>query len=268
MCTRLGWLPPWVLETIGAHLRVPKSEVFGIASSFPDLRLTEPPEHVARLCIGASCRMRRSGAFEFDGEVAEADCLFICGVGPAAEIDGHLRSLRSTDSTRELAATALRQDGACSRSVTALVGGRPLGARGTAGSGLERGWRAVVAQLGWHTVAPARRIRLLHDVGRLDPLAGRPNGYAALQRALEMGSARVWGLVKESGLRGRGGASSRSAPNGRPRGTPRRPKSICWSTPRRASPVSTRIATCWRVTRTASSKASRSRRWASAQPAL
>ena len=33
----LGWLPPWSLELIGAHLRVPKSEVYGVASSFPGL---------------------------------------------------------------------------------------------------------------------------------------------------------------------------------------------------------------------------------------
>jgi NADH-quinone oxidoreductase subunit F len=38
-----GWLPAVALEQVGQHLRVPKSEVFGIASSFPDFRLHEPP---------------------------------------------------------------------------------------------------------------------------------------------------------------------------------------------------------------------------------
>ncbi|HEY3060236.1 MAG TPA: NAD(P)H-dependent oxidoreductase subunit E, partial [Chloroflexota bacterium] len=42
----LGWVPGWGIELVGAHLRVPKSEAFGVASSFPDLRLTEPPETV------------------------------------------------------------------------------------------------------------------------------------------------------------------------------------------------------------------------------
>ena len=36
-----GWLPGPALELVGAHLRVPRSEVFGIASSFPDFVLDE-----------------------------------------------------------------------------------------------------------------------------------------------------------------------------------------------------------------------------------
>src|ERR1700716_2310691 len=82
-----GWLPGSALELVGAHLRVPKSEVYGIASSFPDLLIAEPPEHVVRSCAGASCRM--AGAAPTDGQNA-ADCLFICGVGPALEVDGRL----------------------------------------------------------------------------------------------------------------------------------------------------------------------------------
>jgi NADH:ubiquinone oxidoreductase subunit E len=42
----LGWLPGWAIEFVGAHLRVPCSEAFGVASSFPELRLGEPSEHV------------------------------------------------------------------------------------------------------------------------------------------------------------------------------------------------------------------------------
>src|SRR6185436_19044550 len=53
----LRWLPPWSLEAVGQHLRVPRSEVYGIASSFPELRLVEPPEEVEpRVCLGAACR--------------------------------------------------------------------------------------------------------------------------------------------------------------------------------------------------------------------
>jgi NADH:ubiquinone oxidoreductase subunit F (NADH-binding) len=45
----LGWLQGSALEQVGEHLRVPKSEVFGIASSFPDFRLHEPADEVERL---------------------------------------------------------------------------------------------------------------------------------------------------------------------------------------------------------------------------
>ena len=81
-----GWLPGEALELVGVHLRVPKSEVFGIASSFPDFKLDAPPEHVRRVCTGASCRLRGGRG---DG-ASTADCLFICGVGPASEVNGVL----------------------------------------------------------------------------------------------------------------------------------------------------------------------------------
>ena len=91
-----GWLPGAALEAVGAHLRVPKSEVYGIASSFPDFRLREPtPDVQTRVCVGAACRVAggRYAAAEQDAakqDAAErADCLFVCGVAPAAEIDGH-----------------------------------------------------------------------------------------------------------------------------------------------------------------------------------
>src|SRR5690348_7230082 len=75
-----GWLPDDALELVGAHLRVPKSEVYGIASSFPDFHLTSPAG-TERVCTGASCRVLGGPS---RAEVA-ADCLFICGVGPASE---------------------------------------------------------------------------------------------------------------------------------------------------------------------------------------
>ena len=107
-----GWLPPQALEAVGTHLRVPKSEVFGIASSFPDFVLEEPAPHTTRACLGASCRERGAVAA---GD-AWADCLFICGVGPAAEVDGRLvghGGLRSPAPAAD--ERTLVQDGTCSR---------------------------------------------------------------------------------------------------------------------------------------------------------
>jgi NADH-quinone oxidoreductase subunit F len=46
--------------------------------------------------------------------------------------------------------------------------------------------------------------RLTRDLGRVDPLGA--SSYTALERALELGSTAVWQVVKDSGLRGRGGA--------------------------------------------------------------
>src|SRR5258708_36978303 len=82
----MGWLPGEARETVGAHLRVPKSEVYGVASSFPDFLLAEPAEHVRRACIGPACRMAGAPAVG----ATEVDCLFVCGVAPASQVDGRL----------------------------------------------------------------------------------------------------------------------------------------------------------------------------------
>jgi NADH:ubiquinone oxidoreductase subunit E len=34
----LGWLPDWAIELVGGHLRVPRSEVFGVLALFLEQR--------------------------------------------------------------------------------------------------------------------------------------------------------------------------------------------------------------------------------------
>ncbi|HEX8966967.1 MAG TPA: NAD(P)H-dependent oxidoreductase subunit E, partial [Chloroflexota bacterium] len=199
-----GWLPSASLEVVGGHLRVPRSEVFGVASSFPDFKLEEPPEHTTRVCVGASCR--ELGATPGAGPAA--DCLFICGVGPASEVDGQLvgrGGLRAD--VPDVEPGVLVQDGSCSRAVadTARAGGTHVGCAGNcwqAPSVSRDGGRTWLAQAStWSRPGEAR---LLRDVGRIDP--GVTPGYMALERALSLGSDAVWQMVKDSGLRGRGGA--------------------------------------------------------------
>ncbi|HLQ33976.1 MAG TPA: NAD(P)H-dependent oxidoreductase subunit E [Chloroflexota bacterium] len=87
----LGWLPDWAIEFASAHLRVPKSEAYGAISSYPALRLSEPPTRLVRICVGSACRL--AGATDLRRQLAEAeqvDCLFICALAPAAEVDGRL----------------------------------------------------------------------------------------------------------------------------------------------------------------------------------
>lgn len=198
-----GWLPPDALEAVGLHLRVPKSEVFGIASSFPDFHLKETL-HSERVCVGASCRALGGP----DHAETPADCLFVCGVGPAAEVDGHLvgrGGLQSALPTVEQ--SMLVQDGSCSRVVadTAHAGGTRVGCAGNC-------WQApAVSQDGGTTWTSGPTTwsrsdgqRLLRDVGRIDPYTTRR--YDALEKAFRLGTDAVWQTVKSSGLRGRGGA--------------------------------------------------------------
>ena len=99
-----GWLSPDDLAAVGRHLHVPASEVYGVATHYPELRLVAPGRHVVRVCAGVSCRVNGSltlltelerrvgvaaGHTTADGEVTleEADCCFVCSVAPVVEVD-------------------------------------------------------------------------------------------------------------------------------------------------------------------------------------
>src|SRR5918996_3538121 len=50
-----GWLSPDTLDAIAAYLRVPASEVWGVATHYPELRLTRPGKRLVRVCTGVAC---------------------------------------------------------------------------------------------------------------------------------------------------------------------------------------------------------------------
>jgi NADH:ubiquinone oxidoreductase subunit F (NADH-binding)/NADH:ubiquinone oxidoreductase subunit E len=99
-----GWLSPAALEQVAAHLRVPRSEVWGVASHYPELRLAAPGRRLVRVCLGVACLARggrdilaacerrlgiRAGHTTPDGAVTleELDCAFACGSAPVVEVD-------------------------------------------------------------------------------------------------------------------------------------------------------------------------------------
>ena len=101
----LGHLPDWALQVVSGHLRVPASEVYGAATSYPELRLLAPGRHLVRVCTGLSCW--QDGGQELlkdltdqlnpepaetggdDGvTVGEVPCGFLCPLAPAVEVDG------------------------------------------------------------------------------------------------------------------------------------------------------------------------------------
>ncbi|MFQ5933569.1 MAG: NAD(P)H-dependent oxidoreductase subunit E [Dehalococcoidia bacterium] len=99
------YLPAWALEEVSAYLRVPKSEVHGVASSYPELRLTEPGRHIIRVCTGLQCYLNgatpvleelkntlavQPGQTTADGTftLEEMPCAFVCPLAPAVEWDG------------------------------------------------------------------------------------------------------------------------------------------------------------------------------------
>ena len=96
-----GYLPDWAMEVVGWHLGIPSSEVYGAATSYTELRLQEPREHVIRVCTGLSCWLNGAGQLMEEAlangdardkvTLEETPCAYICGVAPALEIDGAWR---------------------------------------------------------------------------------------------------------------------------------------------------------------------------------
>ena len=101
------WLSPETLDAVAAHLRVPVSEVWGVATHYPEFRLARPGRRLVRVCTGvacaalgarallADCERRlgvRTGDTAADGSITleELDCGFACSVGPLVEVD-HVR---------------------------------------------------------------------------------------------------------------------------------------------------------------------------------
>jgi NADH-quinone oxidoreductase subunit F len=89
------WLSPDTLETVAAHLRVPKSEVWGVATHYPEFRLAPPGERIVRVCTGLACAARGGNALlahalrrSPSGITLEPiDCAFACAVAPVVEAD-------------------------------------------------------------------------------------------------------------------------------------------------------------------------------------
>lgn len=100
-----GFLPDWGMEVVGWHLGIPASEVYGAATSYTELRIAEPGEHIVKVCTGLSCWT--NGAGDLLGTVAselgvhpgdtttdgrftfeETPCGYLCGMAPAAQWDG------------------------------------------------------------------------------------------------------------------------------------------------------------------------------------
>jgi len=101
----LSYLPLWALDSVSEYIRVPKSEVYGVATHYPELRLRCPGRRLIRVCTGVSCRVKgslevlrtlaedlkvRPGETRADGEVTleEVGCCFVCSVAPVLEVDG------------------------------------------------------------------------------------------------------------------------------------------------------------------------------------
>jgi NADH:ubiquinone oxidoreductase subunit E len=98
-----GWLPEPAIETVSDLTSVPLSELYGIISSYSELRLAPPPSPLVEVCTGLSCLL--AGADELLAAVERAGmhvervpCRFLCGVAPVADLQGRYLGRLTADS--------------------------------------------------------------------------------------------------------------------------------------------------------------------------
>ena len=101
----LGHLPEWALQVVAWHLRTPASVVYGAATSYTELRIEAPAQHLVRVCSGLSCWHgggrelmadlsqalgAATGQATEDGRVTleETPCAYRCPLAPLVEVDG------------------------------------------------------------------------------------------------------------------------------------------------------------------------------------
>lgn len=118
-----GYLPKEVLETIARRMRVPLSQVYGVATFYSQFYLTRRGRHIVRQCDGTACHVRGSARIisvvgrdlgidadettpEYRVTYEVVYCLGSCGLAPTAVIDGnvhgHLTPEKMTELVREL----------------------------------------------------------------------------------------------------------------------------------------------------------------------
>ncbi len=108
---KLAYLPPESLKLVAQHLKIPESEVYGVATFYNQFRFHPPGKHQIKVCLGTACHVRAGDIilenFERKLEISDGEttpdrefsiervaCVGCCALAPVAIIDetvhGHM----------------------------------------------------------------------------------------------------------------------------------------------------------------------------------
>lgn len=190
------------LRAIALHVYVPESEVYGVATSYSELRLSPPVGQYVTVCTGLSCLL--AGAGEFSRTLASAlpdgwgideqPCRFRCADAPVAAIEGRyiapatcgevLSSLADPDAIAQPArVTRPPRDGEMRRLLARCGNVDPSRIDTALAEGAYEGLRAAQA------MEPTAIVRAVDDAGLLGrggayfPVASKWKGARAHPRA-------------------------------------------------------------------------------------
>jgi NADH-quinone oxidoreductase subunit E len=109
--SKLAYLPPEALIMVAQHLKIPESEVYGVATFYNQFRFHPPGKHPIKVCLGTACHVRAGDIilenFERKLEISDGEttpdrefsiervaCVGCCALAPVAIIDetvhGHM----------------------------------------------------------------------------------------------------------------------------------------------------------------------------------
>jgi NADH-quinone oxidoreductase subunit F len=191
------------LENVAAEMNIPESAVAGFVDFYTMFKTKPRAKYVIRVCKSGPCHVMGSttvfdavqkhlgigiGEATRDGMffLEQCECLGVCSVAPAMMVNYDIHGNLTPKRIKELLDSYRRK--------------RPPRERVRKGG---RGKACIINE-------PKQTRRLLENVGVVDPHAidsyiGK-GGFGSLKKALSMSPADIIAVVKDSGLRGRGGA--------------------------------------------------------------
>ena len=104
-----GFISPEAIDHISKHLRISRSEIFGVASFYSQFKFNPPGRHSIRICLGTACHVQ-GGDFILNALKAEIGiapnettedgrfdlervaCLGCCALAPVVMVDDTIYS--------------------------------------------------------------------------------------------------------------------------------------------------------------------------------
>ncbi len=192
------------LRSVAEQMNVPESAVAGFVGFYTMFKTEPRAKFVIRVCKSGPCHVMGSttvfdaiqkhlgigiGEATKDGLffLEKCECLGVCSVAPAMMVNYDIHGNLTPKKIVSLLNTYKKMKPSLLESCGDEVEGK----------------NCIIEE-------PKQTKRLLADIGKVDPLAIdsyiSAGGYGPLKKSLSMDPGTVVGLVKDSGLRGRGGA--------------------------------------------------------------
>jgi len=103
--SEFNWISPEAIARISEQMRIPKSQIYRIASFYKAMSLKPVGRHIIQVCLGTACQVRgapkildrieenlkiKEGATTSDMRFSlkRVNCLGCCAMGPVIVVDG------------------------------------------------------------------------------------------------------------------------------------------------------------------------------------